>query len=184
MPDSDWEPIYGQQRAELEQRLAQDKPPEDGFVRREEKVTVERLPVRGRIRNEYEIWSSTSVQPPPVEIYEMCSKCGEHTHRTEGPIPPGASTHVPGGHFGERWGLVYQNARVRGKEYRRVLSMWIVTMDRIPVWFSRTIDHIRNGVDWLTEMTRYPCVPEGEDHKWPSGRGSQPPPKPEPWEPV
>jgi hypothetical protein len=190
MPDSDWSTVPNPQQGAIEQRHVQGRPPEDGFVRRERGETVDRRPNGAQIRKQYEIWISETTQPPPVDVYEMCSKCGQHVHRREGPIPAGASTHVPSEHFGERFGLVYQNARVTGKEYRRTLHIFLRAdgseLRRIPLWEVRTLDHAIDGIVWLTEMTRYPCVREDLlDHPWlfPGRRPAKPEP-PEPAEPV
>ncbi len=174
MPDSTEQNVYGQTYRDYEDRFDNGNPPTDDFGPPIETETiVPRNPAPGapRITIEEAFYSNVQCNPPPELVLESCNQCGTHVHEVKvlfGPVvgtPPGGiqgpdvadQQHAQANNFGSHLGERFTNSRCTGTEITRTKLTWSVSGRTIVTWKTKTINHVKNGFVWLSDISQNPC---------------------------
>lgn len=162
MPDSEWGPVSHGDSTVYEQRHSNGQPP-DGFRRHHREYTERTLLNGARMAEEVVVFVDWTAQPAPERMTEACNRCDGHDHDASAAIPEGEKEHARDGYWMERVGLLYRNVRIRGTELRRLRLIGYrpdgtLAFDIGPLWHRRTVDHVKNGIEWMAGGEDMPCI--------------------------
>lgn len=174
MPDSNETAVDPQTSSEYENRFQNGDPPTDDFGPPIETTEVHprnQPPGLPTVTIEQWFYSNVTCNPGPEIVLETCDQCGGHVHEVKilfGQVvgtPAGGirgpevedQQHAGDDHFGQHLGELFVNSRCKGKEITRTRITSSVTGRSIGGWRTKTIDHVKNGFVWLSDISKNPC---------------------------
>jgi hypothetical protein len=171
MPDSNWGPVNGSDRTDLERQHGANNGELPGHKKTREERRDQVRPNTTHVTTieTYSQLTYAGVQPPnPQQVIQRCDKCGEHVDSlTNAQFQPISihyePAHVNTGQWGSRSGNLFQSVTVTGTVVRRITTQSVfsdgTSFSPAVRWERRAINHVENRpyVDW-GGMTAVDCT--------------------------